>query len=120
MNTIIPKRDIGLAFQLDTNRINSRQKDSFMNQIEKWHDDGVIFLIISEPMAIEAQKGNSIQRQKKLLQFQPIMETLAETREEKELLKKISIILFDQIPEDENKLFDVEIVCKKILWQSYY
>jgi hypothetical protein len=109
MADYLPNRDTGLCFQIDTNRINSRQKDKQMNQIEKWNNDGVIFLYLTEPVVREAKKGNSELRKKKVQRIGPKMETLASTAEEK-IMREISMILFNRLPVNENERNDVEIV----------
>ena len=106
----MPRRDTSLQFCLDANRINARQKDDFMNQLEEWKQNGVIHLYMSEPAAIEARRGGSPQRYRKVAQFGPIMLTLATTSEERTRLRKISNILLTRLPKDENELRDVEIV----------
>ena len=62
IDPLFPKRNIGLWFQLDANRINARQHDTEMNQLEQWYDNGVIDLMISEPASEEAQKAGSPKR----------------------------------------------------------
>lgn len=106
----MPQRDIGLWFSLDTNRINARQRDSLMNQLERWAANEVIHLYMSEPAAAEARRGGSPQRHEKISQFGPIMLTWADTTEGRALLRKIAGILFGRLPKDENELHDIEIV----------
>jgi hypothetical protein len=106
----MPKRNIGLCFLLDTNRINARQLDKAMNQLEKWAEDGVIFIYWPKPAADEVMEGGSRNRFKKLLKFGPKMEVLAETPQEQKDLKKISSILFDRMPQNKNETRDVEIL----------
>lgn len=106
----MPRRDVGLWFCLDTNRINARQRDHLMNQLEKWSQNDVIHLYISEPANIEAKRGGSAQRHRKVAQFGPTMLTLATTSEERALLRQISDVLFAGLPKDENEWRDVEIV----------
>ncbi|SRR5258706_404549 len=106
----MPQRNLGLWFSLDTNRINARQRDSQMNQLEAWYGKGVIDLYMSEPSAIEVKKGGAPQRHKKLQEIGTIMLTFADTHEERVLLRKISNILFGRLPRNENELRDVEIV----------
>ena len=106
----MPCRDIGLWFCLDTNRINARQRDHLMNQLEKWSQNDVIHLYMSEPANIEAKRGGSAQRHRKVAQFGPTMLTLATTSEERALLCQIADVLFARPPKDENEWRDVEIV----------
>ncbi len=89
----IPKRDIGLWFSLDANRINARQNDKLMNILEKWKNDEVIHLYMVEPAATEARKAGSQNRYKKVMQFSPIMFTENYSTEEQILLQKVSDVL---------------------------
>jgi hypothetical protein len=50
----MPPRLLSRTYQLDANRINARQADRLVNQLEKWNDDGVIVLEISPTAAAEA------------------------------------------------------------------
>jgi hypothetical protein len=47
----IPSRSIGLWFTIDAGRIDARQRDAELKQLERWRKDGVIDVIISEPSA---------------------------------------------------------------------
>jgi hypothetical protein len=106
----MPERNVGLWFSLDANRINARQHDSEMNELEVWHKNGVIDLYMSGPAANEARKGGAPQRHRKIREFGPIMLTLADTQEERILLRKISHTIFGRLPTNENEFHDVEIV----------
>jgi hypothetical protein len=106
----MPSRNIGLWFCLDTNRINARQSDPLMNQLETWSENDVIDLYMSEPANIEAKRGGSAQRHQKVMQFGPTMLTLATTSAEQALLRQIAYVLFDRPPKDQNEQRDVEIV----------
>ncbi len=110
MNEEMPSRDLGLWFSLDSNRINARQLDNLMNQLERWAQSGVIHLYMSEPAASEVRKGDSLKRRKKLSEFGPIMHTRAETIGERALLRKIADILSNKPLKNENEQRDVEIV----------
>jgi hypothetical protein len=110
----MPQRDTGLWFTIDTNRINARQNDKLMNQLEDWEAKNVIGLYITELVANEAAKGNSIQRRRKVERYGLKLEPLAETPDEKKDLNEISEILFDRQPLNENERNDVLIVfCAK-------
>jgi hypothetical protein len=111
MNTdlLMPKRNIGLWFQLDANRINARQRDTEMNQLEQWDDNGVIDLMISEPATEEAQKAGSPQRFAKARKyFHP--QTLASTPDEFKFLHTIEQILLGRRAQNINEAADVEIL----------
>jgi len=43
----MPTRNLDRVYQLDANRINARQKDADVNQLELWHKHKVIFLEMS-------------------------------------------------------------------------
>jgi hypothetical protein len=106
----MPRRDIGSSFPLDTNRINARQRDDYMNQLEKWAQNDVIWLYMSEPANIEARRGGAAQRHRKVRQFGPTMLTLAYTTAERAFMRQIADILFPGSPKNENEWRDVEIV----------
>ena len=53
---------------LDTNRINARQKDAFVNQLEALHQQGIIELMMSRAAYQEASHG-SLQRAKKAEEY---------------------------------------------------
>lgn len=56
---VMPKRDLGCIYHLDTNRINARQQDKDVNQLELWHKHGVIFLEMSRTAYDEACIGSA-------------------------------------------------------------
>lgn len=64
MTDEMPLRKVGPTYQLDTNRINARQKDSVVNQLERWHDAGVIFLEMSLHAYDEAGYGSCGRKEK--------------------------------------------------------
>src|SRR6266705_4439145 len=97
----MPERYVNLMFHIDTNRINARQGLENMNRLEKWHNDGVIALEMSEPSMEEAFAGGNRDRKKKAGGY-IYSQTYAETPEEKKLLERISKILFPQGVKDEN------------------
>lgn len=105
----MPQRNIYVIFQIDTNRINSKQKLENMNLLEKWHEGGVITIDMPEPATKESFAGNNEQRKKKATQYIHSY-TYADTPEEKVLLKKIEDIIFPGGAKDQNQKNDVEIV----------
>ena len=105
----MPERETGLCLLLDANRINARQLDEYMNQIERWAESGVIFLYWPEPAAIEGMQGGNVRRFKKVSMFGPKMQALANTPEEQKLLMEISTVLFDGPPKTEGQYHDVNI-----------
>lgn len=54
----MPSRYLKRVYHLDANRINARQKASCVNQLERWHANGVIFLEMSRVAYDEAGYGS--------------------------------------------------------------
>ena len=77
-------------FFLDANRVNARCKLSAMNQLEKWHADGVISLRFPKHAQSEAESGRDTRRTQKarnlLIPFPSI--TLDEERKRLSEIKK--------------------------------
>src|SRR6266849_3528273 len=55
-------RELGLSFQIDTNRINSRHGLPAMNKLEDWRRKGLIEILLSEPAQHEALVGQDPSR----------------------------------------------------------
>ncbi len=53
----IPSRYINLDFMIDANRINALQKLDAMNQLELWHQNDVIQILMCDIAQDEARKG---------------------------------------------------------------
>ena len=98
-----------LTFQIDTNLINARQVNDNINQLEKWHNDGVIEIIISEVASSEAKQGNDCKRAKKANSYIYSM-TIADFSEEKHKMDEIASIVFPNGITTQNQLNDVEII----------
>lgn len=105
----MPPRYVHLMFHLDTNRINARQCLENMNVLEKWSDNGVIALEMSEVSLREAFAGNSDDRKKKASGYMFSM-SCADTPHEKSLLRDIQLIIFPDGVKDQNQQNDVEVV----------
>lgn len=103
------ERFIYRSFQIDTNRINSRGELQNMNRLERWHQDGVIHLDMSEVAHDEARAGGSARRTNKALGYIFTM-TQASTLNEQEQIRTIERILFPHGAQTENERNDVEIV----------
>ena len=103
----MPKRKVG-TYQLDANRINARQKDCFVNQLEKWHKAKVIFLEMSRVAYQEAGRGN-IARSRKADEY-TWMSTNDSLGGEREYRRKIREILFPKGAKNQNQRNDVRIV----------
>lgn len=107
--TGMPDRYVYKMFQIDTNRINARGGLENMNKLERWHNDGVIKIEMSEPSLGEAFQGNNAARRNKAAGYIYSI-TYADTAEEKAALGNIEQILFPEGANDQNQKNDVEIV----------
>lgn len=105
----MPPRHVGLRFQIDTNRINSRQALQNMNQLEAWAAHGVIVLDMSEPALEEASAGNDAKRRAKAVNHIFSM-TYAGTPDDQAKIRRIEGILFPSGAANKNQQNDVEIV----------
>jgi len=105
----MPLRCLGISFTLDTNRINTRQKDAGMNQLERWEADGLILLNMPLTAAEEAIVAGARNRREKILSY-VLTQTFILTGEDQNLIKRISNILFDGPPKNKNQMNDVVIV----------
>ncbi len=103
------ERSLSRMFQIDTNRINSRGRLENMNRLEKWHEDGVILIEMSEVAQKECIADRDRKRAEKTFGY-IFSETLADTTEEQELLTRIERILFPEAVKIQNEKNDVEIV----------
>lgn len=61
----MPKRFVNLDFHIDTNRINAKSRLTYMNILERWYKDDVIYLEMSEVAQNEAIKSGSPMRTEK-------------------------------------------------------
>jgi hypothetical protein len=99
----------GPAFFLDANRVNAKGKLPAMNQLEKWHADGVIRLKFPEYAQNEAEASRNARRTRKAREYL-IPQTLITTDEEQERLRKIQRIIFGDAPlspQDESDALNV-------------
>lgn len=94
---------------IDANRINARQTDPYMNQIEQWRENEVIEVLMSEVAYNEARAGGSARRAHKVSEHIYSI-TLADTDGEKEKLRQIEAILFPGGASTPSERNDVEIV----------
>lgn len=114
MNDIDEYKNIHIVFQIDTNRINAKQDRIYMNQLENWHNDEIIFIEMSRVAQEEILRENrksiySITRKKKVYCY-TFSETCADTQEETFMLKTIENILFPLGAKNISENNDVEIV----------
>ena len=105
----MPPRYVGLSFQIDTNRINSRQREEAMNQLETWACNGVIELDMSERAFNESISGHNKGRVAKAMKYIGSFD-FAETHEEREQLRRIAEILFPGGVTKQSEENDVFIV----------
>jgi hypothetical protein len=102
------QRSVHRGFQIDTNRINARGGQLHMNRLERWNDDGVIEVIISETAATEAARGGALQARKAMSYVQS--QTLATTEPEAVTMRKIEMAIFPGGAKSSSERNDVEIV----------
>jgi hypothetical protein len=106
---MIQRKLSGRQFFLDANRVNAKGKLSAMNQLEKWHADGVIMLKFPECAQSEAESGLDARRTRKARAYL-IPQTLITTDEERKLLCAIERIVFGDgplSPQDKNDALNV-------------
>ena len=89
----MPERYVCLDFHIDTNRINAKSRLTYMNILERWFEDDVIYLEMAEVAQNEAVQSASSVRTKKAYTY-IAKETLAGTLDESRILKQIQGILF--------------------------
>jgi hypothetical protein len=94
---MIQRKLSGSQFFLDVNRVNAKGKLSAMNQLEKWHADGVIRLKFPEYAQSEAEAGGDARRTQKAREYL-IPQTAITNDEERKLLRKIERIIFGDEP----------------------
>lgn len=105
----MPERYVYLDFHIDTNRINAESRLNYMNILERWFEDNVIYLEMSEVAQNEAVKSESSIRTEKAYTY-VASETLASTSDEIRILKQVKKILFPDGIKSINEKNDVEIV----------
>lgn len=96
-------------YQLDTNRINSRNQLKGINILEAMAARGVIQLELSETAVDELQRNPSSSQAQKANEF-VYTETLAESPEEQHMLALIQSVLFPGGVKTQQQVNDTEIV----------
>lgn len=104
----MPKRSLTRTYQLDANRINARQKDCYVNQLEKWYKADVIFLEMARVAYQEAGLGSRV-RSSKADEY-TWMSTNDCLGGEREFRGKIERILFPNGAKNQNQRNDVWIL----------
>lgn len=112
-----PDRHICRTFHIDTNRVNARSSLASMNGLEKWHEDDVITLAMSEVAQAEAAAGGDRNRKSKVYGY-VFTGTQALTSSENNLLREIERILFPLGAQWENERNDVAIVFNAIKYRA--
>jgi hypothetical protein len=102
-------RFVYLSFHIDTNRINARTSLPNMNQLERWHRDGVIQMLMSHTAQKEAVAGGSSARAKKAVSY-IFTQTMNPIDDERRLMGQIERILFPGGASSASEWNDVEIV----------
>jgi hypothetical protein len=62
-------RFVHVVFQIDTNRINARNSLPSMNQLQAWHETGVILIHMSQVANEEAKAGGDARRSMKATSY---------------------------------------------------
>lgn len=107
----MPRRRFEIGFVMDTNRINAKGKLPNMTQIENWHRDGVISLVISDIAFGEVGKGSGGgHRHVKASGLIMTGTKNLGAEDEFQPLKKIENILFPAGAKNENQKNDIRIV----------
>lgn len=103
------ERRVFVRVHLDANRINARQRLNPVNQLEKWHDDELIELFMSETAHDEAREGGNAVRTRKALSYIYSI-SMANTPGEQGAIKQIEQVLAEGEVLDANTKRDAEIV----------
>ncbi len=98
-----------MTFHIDTNRINAGGKLENMNKLEKWENDEVITIYMSETAHSEARAGGNQQRSKKATAHIFSISSIT-TSDERNMFHKIERMLFPDGGKTENQKNDVDIV----------
>ena len=102
-------RSLHMMLHIDTNRLNARQALATMNQIEKWVDDEVILINMSEAAYDEARAGSNQQRTRKATGFIFTIENDDEVSIHP-TYQRIEAALFPEGAKDQNQKNDVRVV----------
>ena len=111
----IPMRHTGVRFMLDANAINARQGNADLNQLELWHDNDVVTLLMPTEAYQEAAAGNDTRRSAKVSQRIAGNSGII-TEDQRNLRAKIEEILFPGGAKDQGQINDAEIVYEALAW----
>ena len=102
----MPSRSVGVDFALDTNRINTRKALPSMNRLERWDQERVILLVISETALAECYAPKRAEKASNYI----FTRDRLRAPEEYERLRKIEAVLFPGVgAKNKNKKNDVRI-----------
>lgn len=104
----LPIRHLGSYYFLDANCINARQVDQNINQLEHWHQEGVISILIPQIAATEAVRGSD-ERLKKSWDYPMLFESRP-GQTNPYIVSLIEHIVFSQGTTNKNQRNDVAIL----------
>lgn len=112
-----PKRWCGAKVMIDTNAINARQANIYLNQIEAWRASGTIQLLMPEVAYEEALAGDDRRREEKAgKQVRGRAHRVtADQQKRRDLIERV---LFPRGASTESQRNDVEIVYQAAAWSS--
>ena len=102
------RRGLYILFHIDANLINARQKLSAVNQLERWFENEVIMINISDTARLESMAGNYTTRIRKA--NQQIYTTTPPGDATDPLFLEIGNALFPDGPQNDNQKNDIRIV----------
>src|SRR5436309_11943002 len=102
-------RELGLSFQIDTNRINSRASLPAMNRLEDFRKKGLIEILLSEPAQREALANREPGRVAKAYSYISSLDTFSGP-EEVAQEEEIERILFPGGARTTSERNDIRIV----------
>jgi hypothetical protein len=114
----MPDRSLPLEFYIDTNRINARQDLPYMNQLEKWHRNGVISIQMAEEAHDEAIRGNNPERTRKARSYIYSIVPPDMQAQYRHILKGIEGILFPSGAQTPSQMNDVRIAFNAAYYMS--
>lgn len=103
------ERYVWLEFHVDTNRINARKNLKYMNLLEYWHENDIIYMEMSDVAQKEAAHGGNPDRFEKAYTY-AATETLASPSDKLRMMNQVSAVLFPQGIKSRKEKNDVEIV----------
>jgi len=102
-------RFVHVVFQIDTNRINARNRLPSMNQLQAWHEVGVILIHMSQVANDEAKGGGDSRRSMKAMSY-IFSITYGDTADGQAEMRAIERVLFPNGAGSQSERNDVEVV----------